>query len=170
MLSSIEIGEEEEEDTGMIGRGLSGKGVWETEGSGRGFDLSPRKAPSMMILEGGESTGSRRRGLSKALSSIEVGEEVDKGVIRKASSMKIFEARRESMRVSIEKEDKELIRSIAGCMSCTGASFEAGRGEVCGRSGEGGEMTLKTLAGVADWTPCARANGTTSRPSMKLYP
>jgi hypothetical protein len=23
-------------------------------------------------------------------------------------------------------------------------------------SGEGGEVTLKTLAGVAEWTPCAR--------------
>jgi hypothetical protein len=94
----------------------------------------------MVAEEGGGSSGSRRRGLSKALSSIEVGEEVDKGVIRKASSMKIFEARRESMRVSMEKEDKELIRSIAGpgCMSCTGASIEAGRGEACGRSGERG--------------------------------
>jgi hypothetical protein len=124
ILSSVEVGEGV--DKGVIGRGLSEEGVRETE--------KPRKAPSMVILEGGESSGSRRRELSKALSSIEVGEEVDKGV----SSIMISEARRESMRVSMEKEDKELIRSIAGCMSCTGTSFEAGRREACGRSGERG--------------------------------
>ena len=97
VLSSIEVGEEV--DKGVIGRGLSGEGVRETERSGGGFDLSPRKTPSMMI----------------------------------------FEAGRESMRVSTEKEDRELMRSIGGGMSCsTGASFEAARGEASGRSGERG--------------------------------
>lgn len=97
MLSSIEIGEVEV-DKGVIGRGLSGEGVRETERRRGGFDLSPRKAPSMMMLEAG----------------------------------------RESMRVSTEKEDKELIRSMGGGMSCTESSVEAGREEACGRSGERG--------------------------------
>jgi hypothetical protein len=77
VLSSIDVGEV---DKGVIGRGLSGEGVRETERSGGGFDLLPRKAPSMMI----------------------------------------FEAGRESMRVSTGKEDKELIRSIGGGMSWYG--------------------------------------------------
>src|SRR6266446_2345209 len=112
--------------------------------------------------EGGESSGSRRRGLSRALSSIEVGEEVDKGVIgrglsgegvretersvggfglspRKAPSMvMMFVGGRVSMREPMEKEEEELIRNIGWGMSCTGGSFEAARGEACGRSGERG--------------------------------
>jgi hypothetical protein len=51
VLSSIEVGEEV--DKGVIGRGLSGEGVRETERRGGGFDLLPRKAPSMMIFEAG---------------------------------------------------------------------------------------------------------------------
>jgi hypothetical protein len=148
--------------------------------------------------EGGESSGSRRRGLSRVLSSIEVGEEVDKGVIgrglsgegvretersgggfdlspRKAPSMMIFEAGRVSMRVSMEKEDKELIRIIGGGMSCTGASFEAVRGEACGRSGErggrGGDFEDSSWGGRLD-PVCTRgergrADGTTSRPCIR---
>lgn len=51
MLSPIEVGEEV--DKGVIGRGLSGEGVRETERSGGCFDLSPRKAPSMIMFEVG---------------------------------------------------------------------------------------------------------------------
>jgi hypothetical protein len=51
VLSSIEVGEEV--DKGVIGRGLSGEGVRETERSGGGFALSPRKVPSMMMFEVG---------------------------------------------------------------------------------------------------------------------
>lgn len=159
----------------------------------------------MVAEEGERSSGSRRRGLSKALLSIEVGEEVDKGVIgrglsgdgvretersgggfvlspRKALSMMIFEAGSESMRVSMEKEDKELIRIIAGGMSCTGASFEAGRGEACGRSGErggrGGDFEgcedCEDSSSGGRWDAVCtrgergRADGTTSRPCIRV--
>ena len=51
VLSPIEVGEEV--DKGVIGRGLSGEGVRETERRGGCFDLSPRKAPSMIMFEVG---------------------------------------------------------------------------------------------------------------------
>jgi len=57
---------------------------------------------------------------------------------RDVPSMMMLEAGRESLRVSAEREDNELIRSMGGGMSCTGPSFEAGRGKTCGRSEEEG--------------------------------
>jgi hypothetical protein len=137
VLSSIEVGEEVV-DKGVIGRGLSGEGVLETGRSRGGFDLSLRKAPSMIMLELG----------------------------------------RESMRVSTEKEDREVIRSIGGGMSCTGASVEAGRGERCGRSGErggrGGDFEDCSSSWGGRWEDAVctrgergRADGTTSRPCIR---
>ena len=92
--------------------------------------------------------------------------------------MMMFEAGRESMRVSMEKVDKELIRSIGGGMACTGASFEAVREEACGRSGErggrGGEFEdSEDCSWGGRWDAVCtrgergRADGTTSRPCIR---
>ena len=55
-LPSVKVGEEEEEE-GVIGRGLSGEGVRGTARSGGTFGFSVRKAPSMMMsVVGKEST------------------------------------------------------------------------------------------------------------------
>ena len=48
---------------------------------------------------------------------------------KEAPSMMMFKVERESMSVLMEKEDKEVIRSIGGGMSCMGLSFEV---EACG--------------------------------------
>ena len=151
--------------------------------------------------EGGECRGFERRGLSRVLSSIEVGEEVDKGVIgrglsgegvretgssrggfdlspRNVPSMIMLEFGRESMRVSTEKVDKELIRSMGGGMSCTVASSEAGREEACGRSGErggrGGDFEGCNSSWSGRWEDAVctrgergRADGRTSRPCIR---
>lgn len=76
----------------------------------------------------------------------------------------------------MEKEDKELIRSIGGGMSsCTRSSSEAVRVEAWGRSGErggrGGDFEDCSWGGRWD-AVCTRgergrADGTTSRPCIR---
>jgi hypothetical protein len=126
------------------------------------------------VAEGGGE--SRVEGLSKMFSSVEVGVEVDKGVIgrglsgdgvrgierkggafgfslMKAPSMMMLVVGRESTRVSKEKEVEELIRNIGVGMTCIWASFgtarerAGGRGRSGERGGRGGHLQERWSSG-----------------------